>query len=632
MCGITGFFTKNYQEDQSANLKQMTRAIAHRGPDAVGSFTNKDAGIYLGHRRLSILDLSINGAQPMSSESERYTISFNGEIYNYIDLREELIREYSLTFKSDSDTEVLINGIEKWGIEKTLKKLNGMFAFALWDAEMCKLTLARDRIGIKPLYYSIQNNVLIFGSQLKPMTFFKGFEKRISKEALGLFFRHNYIPAPYSIYENTKKLMPGTFLTFNKDLSFEQTVYWSPRKACYDIGEFQGSYDQAKEHLSALLKDSVEKRMISHVPLGAFLSGGIDSSLITAMMKEATTKSVKTFTIGFKEDSHNEAEYAKRIAEYLDTDHTELYVTPKEAFDVIYELPKIYDEPFSDSSQIPTFLVSKLTRQKVTVSLSGDGGDELFMGYHRYRIAAKARRQLSVIPGFLREHTASILNGIRGTKGDHIPGNRVSTAARLLSNWNEAEFYEHFISHNKDPHKMIRGLNRNSDRTFKTRFPCLLKNNFIRNASFMDLNTYLPDDVLVKVDRASMAVGLEVRVPILDHRIVEFAYSLPTEMKYRRGQQKYILKDILFDMIPSKLLKRKKMGFGVPVIQWMKGPMKDWARELIYSNTLKDDELLNDVKVKEIWEGFIEKDIAWGYLIWDIVSYLAWKREADAGQ
>ena len=550
MCGITGFWNPQRNEDDAAlhNLvRGMTDSIIHRGPDDSGAWVDADAGMALGFRRLAIVDLSPTGHQPMYSADDRYVIVFNGEVYNFLELRAELTA-LGHSFRGTSDTEVMLAAICQWGLTAAVQRFNGMFAFALWDCTERRLHLVRDRLGIKPLYYGWSGGVFLFGSELKALRAHPAFQAEVNRDVLALFLRHIYIPAPYSIYDGIHKQPPGTILTMTDDPAQKEAhveVYWSARQAV-ETGvhqPFTGSDGEAVAALDALLRDGIEKRMIADVPLGAFLSGGVDSSTVVAIMQAISSQPVKTFSIGFNESDYNEAAHAAEVAHHLGTDHTELYVTPEEAQAVIPRLPALYDEPFADSSQIPTFLVSQLARQHVTVSLSGDGGDELFAGYNRYYWGRNIWRSVGWAPGALRRAVFDPLSHVRpetwtnmlkaagplapkAARQRHFP-DKMQKLLVILGVDTQEELYLKLISLWQTPEAVV--LNGHeppttlTDRTQWANVP-----DFMRWMMFMDLMTYLPDDILTKVDRASMGVSLEARVPLLDdHRVVEFAWRLP---------------------------------------------------------------------------------------------------------
>ena len=643
MCGIAGLWQKN-EKNLKSRITKMTDTLSHRGPDDSGIYVDKKNCIALGHRRLSILDLSPAGHQPMKSFSGRYIIVYNGEIYNYHEIKKELEIKYNIKFKSDSDTEIILSCIEIWGLKKSLQKFNGMFAFALWDKKIEKLYLVRDRIGIKPLYYGIQNKTLLFASELKAIRVNKSFQPILNRDALTLFFRHNYIPTPYSIYKGIKKLTPGYFVTIDKNLNMQLECYWD----IYKITENNIknlttlSRKEAISRLENLLLDSVKKRMISDVPLGAFLSGGIDSSTIVALMQAQSNIPIKTFTIGFYEKKYNEATFAKEIAKYLKTDHTELYLTYQKAMEIIPKLPNIYDEPFSDSSQIPTFLISQLAHKDVTVSLSGDGGDELFGGYKRYFLTNKIWNKIKLLPHFIKRDIIKLISVIPPERWNTllnnfnfiIPkklhqtlyGDKLYKLLDILNKPSDSQLYKALISHWKYPENLV--INSKEPNTvFDNKKIDKNINNFTDKMMFFDLITYLPDDILVKVDRASMSMGLETRVPILDHRIVEFSKKLPLSLKIKEQKSKWILRQILYKYVPKKLIERPKMGFGVPINDWIKGPLKEWAEDLLNENKLKQDGFLNFELIRKRWQEHINQKRNWGGWLWDVLMFQSWKKK-----
>lgn len=631
MCGIVGFFNPggfNYNKAE-ASIIAMRDTLVHRGPDDAGSWLDSDLGIAFGHRRLSILDLSTAGKQPMISVSGRYVISFNGEIYNHLDMRSKLEKLGHLNWRGHSDTETLLVAIEYWGLEETLKKLVGMFAIALWDRQEHVISLARDRMGEKPLYYGWQNGVMIFGSELKALQVHPAFQNEIDRDVIPLYLRHGYIPSPWSIWKNIRKLKPGTWVRFtaaNQNQLPETKAYWSITDAITNgqADPFTGSDDMAIDTLEKLLGQAISRQRLSDVPLGAFLSGGIDSSTVVALMQAQSSQPVKTFTIGFGEQGYNEAEHAKAVAKYLGTDHTELYVTSEQARDVIPLLPDIYDEPFGDSSGIPTHLVSKLARKHVIVSLSGDGGDELFGGYRRYSKFQRWNNRVEQLPNFVRRGLGSTLR--------HLPllqSNRGRRRQELLSGLLNAEhpseLYHALIGHwlpgdTVTPSTSEAQYWLNSDALDFT-----LKNP-VDHAMLADTMTYLPDDILVKVDRAAMAVSLETRVPLLDHQIVEWSWSLPQHLKARGNHEKWVLRQLLYRYIPKKLMDRPKMGFGVPIGTWLRGPLMDWAEDLLDPKRMEHEGLFYPQPIQKKWKEHIAEKSNWEYHLWDVLMFQAWLR------
>ncbi len=619
MCGIAGFWQQGgaTQSALTARARAMADALVHRGPDDTGLWTDVEAGVAFGFRRLSILDLSPAGHQPMGSQSGRYVIAFNGEVYNFREMRMEL--ECSgYRFRGHSDTEVILAAIEAWGVHAALGRFVGMFAIALWDRQERKLSLIRDRLGIKPLYYGWMRGTLLWGSELKALRTHPSFREDIDRDSLALFLRHSAVPSPYSIYKNVYKLPPGSMLTVDtpseEAVMRKPVVYWSAQRVVEDgvRNGFDGNEAQATDQLDRLLREAVRLRMIADVPLGAFLSGGIDSSTVVAMMQSQSQRAVKTFSIGFREDDYNEAPHAREVAAYLGTEHHELYVTSREALDVIPRLPEIFDEPFSDVSQIPTYLVSRLTRSHVTVSLSGDGGDELFSGYSRYRTAQRIWNTMGWLPLSLRRSLGTLL-----------PGRRGEVWRDLLGMPSAEALYHRMVSHWKKPQELVIGGTEPPTQLFRMQEgPGGLE--FPRHMMLADLVSYLPDDILAKVDRASMAVSLEARVPLLDHRVVEFAMSLPASMKVRGGQGKWILRQVLERYVPRKLTERPKMGFGVPMGAWLRGPLRDWAEDLLSSDRLRREGYLDPAPVRKIWEDHLSGARDWQYYLWDVLMFQAW--------
>lgn len=636
MCGITGFwdFTKSQTNDElTAIVTGMRDMMRHRGPDDSGEWVDQQAGIALGFRRLAILDLSPKGHQPMLSADERYVAIFNGEVYNYAELRAEL-EAAGYEFRGTSDTEVMLAGILHWGLENAVTRFNGMFAIALWDRRERKFHLIRDRIGVKPLYYGWFGKTLMFGSELKSLTAHPAFKPEIDRQSLTLYLRYGYVPAPHSMYQDVKKLEPGMILTFNEGevhAEGNKIRYWSAREAVERgiQNPFQGDDREAVCELDALLKASVRDRMIADVPLGAFLSGGIDSSTIVAMMQAQSTRPVKTFTIGFEEGAYNEAEYAKEVASHLKTDHTELYVSPRDAMDVIPQLSFMFDEPLGDSSQIPTYLVSRLARQYVTVSLSGDGGDELFGGYSRYLNSLNVWGLVRHIPLPMRQAAGAIFD-----QASRLRWNKITSHGRLATRFyhlaeicktrSADELYWRFSSNWDQPRQVVvDGRELPAFHTASENSQLLPE--FAQRMMYVDFNTYLPDDILVKLDRASMAASLEGRVPLLDdHRVVEFAWRLPLDMKIRSGKGKWILRQVLYQYVPQSMVERPKMGFGVPIDSWLRGPLRDWAENLLDEKRLRAEGYLNPGPIRKRWTEHIQKQKDWHYPLWYVLMFQDW--------
>jgi asparagine synthase (glutamine-hydrolysing) len=648
MCGITGFLNISENIDRASFqsiIERMMEPIRHRGPDDSGEWVDAQSGIALGFRRLAILDLSPAGHQPMLSIDDRYVIVFNGEVYNFNQLRTEL-DSLGHTFRGHSDTEVMLAAICQWGIQAAVQRFNGMFAFALWDRRECRLTLVRDRLGIKPLYYGWAGSVFLFGSELKALKAHPAFQAEIDRGALALYLRHNYIPAPYTIYTGFCKLLPGTILTLAGNQLGElpdPVPYWSARQVAESgvAHPFEGSDQEAVVELDALLRESVRERMVADVPLGAFLSGGIDSSAVVALMQVQSSRPVQTFTIGFHESSYNEAEHAKEVALHLGTEHTELYVTPQEAQAVIPRLPALFNEPFADSSQIPTFLIAELARRHVTVSLSGDGGDELFGGYNRYSWASKIWKATGLMPSALRTFSSAALRRMPLAVWGAILSNRlipprwriseagekIRKIAEILSADSPEAVYLDLVSHWKEPASIVRGAAEPPTLlTSRESWACLP--DYTAWMMYMDLVTYLPDDILVKVDRASMGVSLEARVPYLDdHRVVEYAWRLPLRMKMRNGQGKWLLRQVLYQYVPRQMIERPKKGFGVPIDAWLKGPLRGWAESLLGERRLKDEGFFNPKPIRQKWQEHLTGKHNWQYHLWDILMFEAWLEE-----
>ena len=654
MCGLTGFFHSGCSAERAtATLDVMATAIAHRGPDDSGVWFDADAGIGLAHRRLSILDLSPAGHQPMPAASGRYVLVFNGEIYNHLDLRDALEQpsppaplpegEGSRSWRGHSDTETLLAGFEVWGIAATLQRAIGMFAIAVWDRAERSLTLARDRLGEKPLYYGWQGDYFLFGSELKALRAHPAFNAAIDRDALSLFLRHNCLPTPYSIYQGIHKLPPGTLLTLPsaaRRADCTPVAYWSLRDAV-EQGQaqpFQGTDAEAITALDDLLRDAVRRQQLADVPLGAFLSGGVDSSTIVALMQAQSSRPVKTFTIGFHENGYNEAHYAQAVAAHLGTDHTELYVTPEQARAVIPRLPTLYDEPFADSSQIPTFLVSELTRQQVTVSLSGDAGDELFGGYNRYLLTRSIWRKMRWLPPALRTLAARSITALPPAAWDRgyrvlasvlpprwrfsLPGDKAHKLAGILTAASPELIYRELVSHWPQPATVVIGAT--EPVTLLNQAAAWPNLGFEQRMMYFDTLSYLPDDILVKVDRAAMAVSLETRVPLLDHRVVEFAWRLPLAMKIRHGESKWILRQVLDRYVPRTLIERPKMGFGVPLDRWLRGPLRDWAEDLLDESRLRQEGFFHPEPIRRKWAEHLSGTRNWQYHLWDVLMFQAW--------
>jgi len=602
----------------------MTGTLAHRGPDSHGTWIDRSAGVALGHRRLAIVDLSPAGHQPMVSASGRYVIVFNGEIYNFLDLRKELEsapNNGSTHFNGHSDTEIMLACFERWGVVNSVKRFNGMFAFAVWDRLERTLHLARDPLGEKPLYYGWQSGTLLFGSELKALRAHPAFTSQIDRSILALYFRRGYVPAPYSIYQDIFKLPQGTILSIDAERPSERTIsFWSFKDVIQRAvsNPFRGSEQEAVHELGALLADATRIRMISDVPLGAFLSGGIDSSLVVALMQASSSKRVRTFTIGFFEAEYNEAADAKAVAQYLGTDHTEWYVTPAEAISVVPRLPALYDEPFADSSQVPTSLVAALARRHVTVALSGDGGDELFGGYQRYLRVSRRWRRMASVPLPIRKLFTTMMKPISGDRSD-----RFQKALDLAALSNPAAFYETHLSGWRKPSALVRGAVESPQPvSFRELWPGC--DDLYLHMMATDTATYLPDDILVKVDRASMGTSLETRIPLLDPRIVEFAWRLPLNMRIRAGQTKWPLRKLLDNYVPRVLVERPKAGFGMPVGGWIRGPLRPWAEELLDATRIEREGYLQSEPIRTRWTEHLSGRCDHSGFLWSVLMFQAW--------
>jgi asparagine synthase (glutamine-hydrolysing) len=657
MCAITGFLQGGTGDEGQwrAVLEAMAATVRHRGPDAGGVWADIGAGVGLAHRRLAILDLSPAGAQPMQSASGRYCLVFNGEIYNFRELAAELSAA-GARFRGHSDTEVILAAVDAWGLERSLQRLTGMFAFALWDKQERRLHLARDRIGEKPLYYGVCGRTLLFGSELKALRAHPAWSGEICRQSLTLLLRYGYIPEPYSIYQGIHKLPPGTSLSLDAAALADPArlapggeagprSYWSLRAAAEaGLAEpWSGSPSDAVDALEQRLQTIIGQQMVADVPLGAFLSGGIDSSTVVALMQAQSTRPVQTFTIGFGERTFNEAEHAKAVARHLGTDHTELYVSAQDALDVIPRLPQLYDEPFADPSQIPTFLVSQLARRRVTVALSGDGGDELFAGYNRYlwtqkvwqRRQASSRMSRSLAAGALSALPAPRLNRLFEVLARLLPvsalrqpnlGGKLHKLAAALRAGNKTELYRMLVSYWQTPGAVVPGA---AEPLGNIRADNVLAGAraLIDDLMYWDLTSYLPGDNLVKVDRASMGVGLEVRVPLLDHRLVEFAWRIPADLKLRDGQSKWLLRQVAYRHIPRELLERPKMGFSVPVSSWLRGTLREWGEDLLAPERLARQGLVSPEVVQQSWQAHQAGREDGGLALWTMLMFQAWYDE-----
>jgi asparagine synthase (glutamine-hydrolysing) len=645
VCGFAGIF-EGVSSDAS-QLRMMIQAcrdrLAHRGPDDADSWIDAEAGIALGHRRLSIIDLSAAGRQPMISACRRFVLVYNGEIYNHLELRHNLEAKGE-EFRGRSDTEVMLVGVARWGLAETLRRANGMFAGALWDSRLRALCLFRDRFGQKPLYYGWAGRALVFGSELSALMACPDLDRTLDRTSLGLFLRHGYVPAPGTIYRRVRKLPQGTWMTVTandvaKTVEPMPVTYWSAVDAASSAltDPVDGDEERAADTLEALLRDAVRLCMVADVPLGAFLSGGVDSSTVVALMQAQSDRPVRTFSIGFREEQYDEARYAAAVARHLGTEHTELYITQADAQAVIPRLPDLYSEPFADASQIPTYLVSKLARHQVTVALSGDGGDELFGGYNRYLFGGRLMPILARVPRGLRREAAKAVLAVPVAAWDtaakvvrrclpaqfHVAqaGERGHKLATIIHAADDAEIYLRLTSIWQEPRLLMNGTPVES--------PAVIALRSAPNADFVlrmmcaDSITYLPDDILAKVDRASMAVGLEARIPLLDHRVYEFAWRLPLPWKLQNGQGKRLLRRVLYRYVPKALIERPKMGFSVPVGDWLRGDLRDWAEALLAEDRLHDD--FDPAPIRRCWAEHLSGQRNWQYQLWAVLMFQAWR-------
>ena len=641
MCGIAGVWDRRRRAspDRVAALAQaMSDSLLHRGPDAGGLWRDDAAGLALGHRRLSIVDLSPAGAQPMVSSCGRFVISYNGEVYNSAELRPAL-EAAGRSFRGHCDTEVIVEGAAVWGVRATVEKLIGMFAMALWDRKERVLYLVRDRLGIKPVYWADLDGRVLFGSELKSLRADRDWSPALDRDALASYLRFGYVPTPMTIYRGVQKLPPGTILAVGETGAPRIEAYWSladiaraGRSARLDASE-----EEATTALDTLLRDAIGRRMVADVPLGAFLSGGIDSSTVVALMQAQSTRPVRSFSIGFREHDFNEAQHAALVARHLGTDHTELYVSPEHALSVIPRLAEMYDEPFADSSQIPTFLVSEMTRQHVTVALSGDGGDELFAGYTRYFRGEMLWRAIDRMPRGARDLAAMGVRAVSPSAWTALAGiipeskrpaqfgDKMHKLARVLEGEAEASaFYRQVISLWLEPASLVKGgiepQGPLEDLSVKDLVP-----NFVERMQYLDTITYLADDILAKVDRASMAVSLEARVPLLDHRVVAFSWSLPPAMKAGDGMGKRLLRRVLDRYVPRELVERPKMGFSAPINAWLRGPLREWAAPLLDEKRLEAEGVFHPEPIVTRWREHLAGTRDWQYSLWAVLMFQAWK-------
>lgn len=648
MCGFAGFVSRHNTsapDEMRQIAARMASALVHRGPDAAGEWVDPESGIALGFRRLSVVDLTPAGHQPMLSASGRFVIVFNGEVYNHEAVRSELISaNVAPGFRGHSDTEVVLAAIDAWGLDVAVERFIGMFAFAIWDRLDRQLYLVRDRIGVKPLYYGWAGDTFLFGSELKAVRRHPAFRDELDRQSLASFMRYGNVPAPHTIYRDVRKLLPGTILKVNPCARSAVTrTYWAVRNVVEaGIAEpYRGTFADAIDDLNELLRDAIALRMVADVPLGVLLSGGVDSSLVAALMSEQSPGRVKTFSIGFLEDRFNEAHHARSVAHYLGTDHTECYLTAADVLAVVPRLPQIFDEPFADSSQIPTLLVSELARRHVTVALSGDGGDELFGGYARYfavrniwnRVGWLPPRMRASLGGWITRAAPDVRDRsgrvVRTALHRSLGGSRVRNLAQLLASRDPHDAYRNLVW--KSAGEVVIGASEHPQ-------ACMVAERLLPVEDIMlcmmqlDTIAYLPDDILVKVDRASMAASLEAREPLLDHRIVEFAWRLPLSIRVGDGTGKRVLKEVLYRYVPREMIERPKMGFGVPLAQWLRGPLRDWAEDLLDAERLQAEGLLNPFIVRDLWGEHLGASRDNSTQLWPILMFQAWLRDGSAAK
>jgi asparagine synthase (glutamine-hydrolysing) len=637
MCGIAGLLDISGTGDRGefeSSARAMADAICYRGPDGSGVWTDEKAGVAFSHRRLAIIDLTPAGAQPMMSADGRWVISYNGEVYNAeaIAAGPQMV---GLARRGTSDTEVILESLARRGLDRTLDNLNGMFAMALWDRATRTLHLVRDRLGVKPLFYTQKRSAFYFASELKSFAA-AGLVFDIDPASVASFLRFAYVPAPFAIYRDVRKVLPGEVISIGPDGQIRRRKYWDLR-AVAAVGlanPFTGSDAEAEASLNALLADAVSAQMSSDVPLGAFLSGGIDSSTVVALMVAARRGAVRTFSIGFPDFGYDESVHARAVARHLGTIHEELTVTAADALAVVPQLADMYDEPFADSSQIPTHAISKMTRAHVTVALSGDGGDELFGGYNRYSLAEGPLRRLTRLPLPIRRAAAAMLNAVPECAAEILarivprtlrpaqPADKLKKLAEVLMLDGDA-VYRRLVSQCPDPAALTHGL---TEHPIDLPWPTTVRReDFLERMQLFDTATYLPDDILQKVDRASMAVSLEVRPPLLDHRVVEFAWTLPRHLRVRAGESKWLLRCVLNRHVPRKLVERPKMGFGVPLASWLRGPLRDWAEDLLDLQHLGGG-ILDAYAVRQLWSDHVDGGRNWAYALWTILMFEAWHR------
>lgn len=645
MCGITGFWGRGFRVEEARSiLGQMTDAIRHRGPDDAGAWTDPDQGIALGHRRLSILDLSPTGHQPMESREGRYVIVFNGEIYNFAELRRQLL-DAGDSFRGHSDTEIMLAAISRWGLLAAVKSFAGQFAFALWDRDACELHLVRDRLGEKPLYFGRMGTTFLFGSELKALRAHPEWRGSIDRDVLTLYMRHGCVPAPYTIYEAVSKVEPASIVTVSADGEVKSARYWALEDVVRQGGAhpLAGNESEVIDQVEQVLSAAVGEQMVADVPIGAFLSGGIDSSTIVALMQAQSPRPVRTFTIGFHDGAYDEAAHARAVADHLKTDHTELYISPEETRSVIPLLPRMFDEPFADSSQIPTYLVAKLAREHVTVALSGDGGDELFGGYYRYFIGDRLWRGLAPLPAWLRRIGAAaamapspsawdaVAGGIQailpGVERTPRVGERIHKLATVAAADSAPAFYRAMVSYWQRPSEVV--LGGQEPESVLTKDRALVQSlSTVEQMMYFDARSYLPDDILAKVDRATMAVSLESRGPLLDHRVVELGWRVPMSMKVRNGVGKSVLREVLYRHVPKAMVERPKMGFSVPISDWLRGPLREWAGDLLAEGRIRDAGFFEPRAIGRALKEHQEGSRNWEEPLWAALMFEAWRQAA----
>lgn len=641
MCGIAGFIALRAtatEPELRGIVQRMGDVLENRGPDGQGIWTDPSCGVALAHRRLSIVDLSPTGSQPMTSGSGRHVIVYNGEAFNFVELRREL-EGRGRRFRGHSDTEVVLEACEHWGVEATLGRLIGMFAFALWDRAERRLTLARDRLGIKPLFWGRQGDIVLFASQPKALLEHPGWRADVEPDSVAQFLRFNYVPAPSCIWKDIQKLRPGHLAVIEGDGMARETCWWDLRAiAARGLDDpLEVSDEDAIEMIDQVARDAVRRRLVADVPIGAFLSGGIDSSTVVALMQAQTNRPIKTFTIGFDQKTHDEAPYARAVAAHLGTDHTELYVEPQKLIDVVPSLPTYFDEPFADPSEIPTLMLAGLTRRSLTVALAGDGGDEIFAGYTRYRLAGKIAGSVGSLPHWARAMTADALRRVpcgvydrafrlfRPAAQPCLIGDRAHKLAGVIDFWSLDDLYERLVRIWDQPLDIVPSARRDRTAAFDDERVAMAAPQFARRMQLVDQLTYLPDWVLAKTDRATMAVGLEGRVPLLDHRLVELGWQLPAHFLYRDGQSKWLLRRVLQRYVPLRLFERPKRGFEPPVGAWIRGPLREWAEELLSEKRLAADGLLNPAPIRRRFREHIAGLRNWQYPLWGVLMLQAWR-------